>query len=84
MKGLINYTLLFAIALTIVWAFMETREWIQKDTQVKQAPDYEEYCLIDILDSAGGQIVSNTAGEDTYRIIGTQRGFEVYQKCAKN
>lgn len=83
MKGLINYTVCFAIALTFGWAFMEVREWLQEPTAPLPVAG-DEWCLIDILDSAGGQIVSNTAGDDTYRIIGTTRGFEVYQKCAKN
>lgn len=83
MKAIVNYTVCFAIALTFGWAFMEVREWLQEPTA--QLPvEGEEWCLIDILDSAGGQIVSNRAGEDTYRVIGTTRGFEVYQKCAKN
>lgn len=84
MKGLINYTIVFAIALTIGWAFMETREWLESSSVRAIPNDSEEWCLIDILDSAGGQIVSDQAGEDTYRVIGTTRGFEVYQKCAKN
>lgn len=83
MKGLINYTVVFAIALTFGWAFMEVREWLEEPTQPLPVQG-EEWCLIDILDSAGGQIVSNRAGEDTYRVIQTTRGFEVYQKCAKN
>lgn len=83
MKALLNYTICFAIALTFGWAFMEVREWLeQRQEEPVQAEN--EWCLIDILDSAGGQIVSNKAGEDTYRVIGTQRGFEIYQKCAKN
>lgn len=83
MKAIVNYTVCFAIALTFGWAFMEVREWLQEPTAPLPV-EGEEWCLIDILDSAGGQIVSNRAGEDTYRVIGTTRGFEVYQKCAKN
>lgn len=85
MKYFLNYTILFAIALTFGWAFMEAREWIEGPTSpTETSPQWDdEWCLIDILDSAGGQIVSDSAGSDTYRIIGTTHGYEVYQKCSK-
>lgn len=83
MKALLNYTVVFVIALIIGWAFMEVREALKYKDENRLMTADAEWCLIDILDSAGGQIIRTTAGSDVYRVIGTQRGFEVYQKCSK-
>lgn len=85
MKNFINYTLVFALALTFGWAIMETREYINFGSETPEVRAEEsEWCLIDILENAGGQIVTHEAGSNTYRIIASVRGYEVYQKCGKD
>lgn len=78
MKNFLFYTLVFAIALTIGWAFTETRETITENIREKEAP---EWCLIQTMESAGGKIFNPNAGSHTYQIIATKGGYEVYQRC---
>lgn len=82
-SDIINYTIIFILALMVGGIFSVVREaFIDNPKEAPQAPE-EEWCLVTILDSAGGQIVSQETGADTYRIIATTRGFEVYQQCSK-
>ena len=80
MKNFITYTIVFAIALTIGWAFMEVREWNQFREPI-EASDDREWCLIQVMPTAGGQIVTQQGGSHTYRMMATTNGYEVYQKC---
>lgn len=80
MRNFLTYTIVTAIALTIGWAFMEVREFVYNKTVLPKVEE-QEWCLIQVMPTAGGQIVTQQGGSHTYRMMATTNGYEVYQKC---